>query len=55
MDVSILAWEEGIMAMIVQPSEVAFVDLSDLACLVSLLPDGPIDIGPDATAVLTCC
>jgi len=43
------------MAVIAQPEEVELVDLSELAWLASLLPDGPIDIGPDATAVYVCC
>lgn len=38
-----------------QLGEAGSVDLSELECLVSLLPDGPIDIGPDVTALAACC
>ena len=38
-----------------QLDEARSVDLSELQCLVSLLPDGPLDMGPDVTALAACC
>jgi len=43
------------MATSARLDESKSIDLSELECLMSLIPDGPIDIGPDVTAVLVCC
>ena len=37
------------------PNNVELVDLSELECIVSLAPEGLIDIGTDGGATLICC
>jgi len=43
------------MATSAQFDGVDSIDLSELECLMSLLPDGPLDMGPDVTALFACC
>jgi len=43
------------MARTAWNEEIALVDLSELECLASILPDGPIDISDDVTAMISCC